>query len=61
MKSGVKRTTGYDIIVLVIMVILAILFIFPVYWIVTGSFKDAAAINAASPEWFPKTLRQITM
>ena len=54
MKSGVKRTTGYDIIVLVIMVILAILFIFPVYWIVTGSFKDAAAINAASPEWFPK-------
>lgn len=44
MKSGVKRTTGYDIIVLVIMVILAILFIFPVYWIVTGSFKDAAAL-----------------
>ena len=54
MKSGVKRTTGYDIIVLIIMVILAVLFIFPVYWIVTGSFKDAAAINAANPEWFPK-------
>lgn len=54
MKSGVKRTTGYDVIVMVIMVILAILFIFPVYWIVTGSFKDAAAINAAIPEWFPK-------
>lgn len=54
MKSGVKQTKAYDVIVMVIMVILAVLFIFPVYWIVTGSFKDAAAINAAIPEWFPK-------
>lgn len=54
MKSGVQRKTAYDILVLVIMIILAILFIFPVYWIVTGSFKDAAAINAVNPEWFPK-------
>ncbi|HBA68758.1 MAG TPA: sugar ABC transporter permease [Lachnospiraceae bacterium] len=54
MKSGVKHTTTYDVIVMIIMVILAVLFIFPVYWIVTGSFKDAAAINAAIPEWFPK-------
>lgn len=54
MKSGVQRKTAYDILVLIIMIILAILFIFPVYWIVTGSFKDAAAINAVNPEWFPK-------
>ena len=36
------------------MIILAILFIFPLYWIITGSFKDAGAINAVIPEWFPK-------
>ena len=54
MNSGVKRTTAYDVIVMIIMIVLAILFIFPVYWIVTGSFKDPAAINAAIPEWFPK-------
>lgn len=54
MNSGVKHTTAYDVIVMIIMIILAVLFIFPVYWIVTGSFKDAAAINAAIPEWFPK-------
>lgn len=53
MNSGVKRTKGYDVIVLIIMLMLAVLFIFPVYWIVTGSFKDAIAINAAKPEWFP--------
>lgn len=39
---------------IVVMIILAILMIFPLYWIITGSFKDAAAINAAIPEWFPK-------
>lgn len=54
MNSGVKRTTAYDVIVMIIMIVLAILFIFPVYWIVTGSFKDPAAINVAIPEWFPK-------
>lgn len=53
MNSSVKRTSGYDIAVMVVMIFLAVLFIFPVYWIVTGSFKDAAAINAARPQWFP--------
>ena len=44
-----KRKSGYDILVIVVMIILAILMIFPLYWIITGSFKDAAAINAAVP------------
>lgn len=53
-KSKLNQKTGYDIFVLVVMILLAILMIFPLYWIITGSFKDAAAINAANPEWFPK-------
>ena len=54
MKSGLKQKKGYDYIVYIFMIILTILFVFPLYWIITGSFKDAAAINAAVPEWFPK-------
>lgn len=55
MSNGkLKKKTGYDVFVMVVMVILALLMIFPLYWIVTGSFKDAAAINAVNPEWFPK-------
>ena len=53
MNSGIKTKKTYDVIVMIIMIILAILFAFPLYWIITGSFKDAAAINAAVPEWFP--------
>ena len=33
--------------------ILAILFTFPLYWIITGAFKTPAEINATSPVWFP--------
>lgn len=41
----------YRIFSMVILVILAILFIFPIYWIITGSFK--AVPQAIPPEWFP--------
>lgn len=54
MNSGLNHKKGYDYVVYIFMIILAILFIFPLYWIITGSFKDAAAINAVNPEWFPK-------
>lgn len=53
MNTGVKRMSAYKIIALVILVILAILFAFPLYWIVTGAFKTQASINATTPEWFP--------
>ena len=54
MNSGVHKKQVYDILVVVILILLALFFIFPLYWILTGSLKDAAAINAAVPEWFPK-------
>ncbi len=33
--------------------IMAFLFTFPLYWIVTGAFKNGAEINAREPVWFP--------
>ena len=53
-KSKLSGTsTGYKVFTIVILVLLAIFFIFPLYWIITGSFKDAATINAPNPQWFP--------
>lgn len=54
MNSGVKRISPYKIISMMILIILAILFAFPLYWIVTGAFKTGASINATTPDWFPK-------
>lgn len=52
-KSLSGASTGYKVLTIVILVLLALFFIFPVYWIVTGSFKDAITINARTPQWFP--------
>ncbi len=35
------------------MFVLAVLFTFPLYWIITGSLKDAAAINSRDVQWYP--------
>ena len=52
--SGLKKRSAYRVITLIVIVILALLFLFPLYWIVTGAFKTATEINSASPSWFPK-------
>ena len=48
-----KKSKAYKIIAVLIMVVLAIAFAFPLYWILTGSFKTAKAINATVPQWWP--------
>ncbi|MBQ1311045.1 MAG: carbohydrate ABC transporter permease [Blautia sp.] len=50
-----RRTKAYKIFSVTVITILAILFAFPLYWIITGSFKTAKAINAPSPQWWPQT------
>lgn len=53
MKSNIERTTPYKVISVIVIIILAILFTFPLYWLITGAFKTPGAINAAEPEWWP--------
>ena len=53
METQVRRITPYRVISIIILIGMAFLFSFPLYWIITGSFKDAIAINSATPEWFP--------
>ena len=48
-----SRRSPYKVFAMAVLIILAVLFTFPLYWIITGSFKDAAAINSATPQWFP--------
>ena len=48
-----KKVTIYKVVTYIALAILAFLFLFPLYWIITGSLKDAVAINAAVPQWFP--------
>ncbi len=49
------KSKGYRIFSTIVIVILAILFTFPLYWIITGSFKTAKEINGKTPTWWPQT------
>ena len=48
-----QKSKTQKIIELVIVIFIALLFLFPLYWIVTGSFKTARDINATTPVWWP--------
>lgn len=51
--SKLKRMSAYMILAIILISIMAVLFAFPLYWIITGSFKTGAAINSTTPEWWP--------
>ena len=53
MKIETGQGRAYKIASIIILVILAFLFTFPLYWIVTGGFKNGADINATKPIWVP--------
>lgn len=53
MKISSGRTKAYKIASLIILILLAVLFLFPLYWIITGAFKPAADIYAQKPVWWP--------
>ena len=52
-KIGSARSKAYRVVCLIILIVLAILFLFPLYWIITGSFKTAQDIYATTPSFWP--------
>ena len=48
-----KKVSPYMVFSTVVIILLAIAFAFPLYWIITGSFKTQVSINATTPEWWP--------
>lgn len=49
----VKRTSPIAIIAMIILIFFAIFFIFPFYWILSGSFKLQEVAISIPPEWLP--------
>ena len=56
MKHTLNENLGsklYKIASYLFVFVMAFLFTFPLYWIITGAFKSGAEINARNPVWFP--------
>ena len=54
LKQSAFQDKFYKYFCVVVVAIIAFLFVFPLYWIITGAFKTGAEINSATPVWFPK-------
>ena len=52
-KSGSARSKAYRVFCLIVMILLALLFIFPLYWIIIGAFKTSAENYSTTPIWWP--------
>lgn len=53
MQTSVQKLTPYRVFAVMLLLALVVFFTFPLYWIITGSFKDVQAVNSAVPVWFP--------
>ena len=54
LDKNMFRERAYRLFCWIVVLILAFLFTFPLYWIITGSFKSPQEINNVNPTWFPK-------
>ena len=52
-EQNAKKEKIYYIVSFIAVLIVAILFTFPLYWTITGAFKTGREINSATPIWFP--------
>ena len=48
-----KKSKIYNVFAFVLIFLIALTFLFPLYWIITGSFKIKQEILSATPVWIP--------
>ena len=53
LDTNQAKSKAYYIFSFVVVFILAFLFAFPLYWIITGAFKTGREINSTTPVWIP--------
>ena len=52
-KIGSTRSKAYRVFCLIVMILLALLFMFPLYWIIIGAFNTSAENYSTTPVWWP--------
>ncbi len=48
-----KKVTVFSTISMILLSLITVVFVFPFYWVITGSFKDQKVTIQLPPEWFP--------
>ena len=58
LDAQAARSRAYTIFSYTVIILVAILFLFPLYWILTGAFKTKQEILSTTPVWWPKEFVQ---
>ena len=53
LDRNIDKDRIYNISCFIFVGIIAFLFAFPLYWIITGAFKTGKEINSTTPIWIP--------
>lgn len=53
MNKPTRRINVYRVVATIIIAVLALLFLFPLYWIIIGAFKTGKEIYSVTPVWWP--------
>ena len=53
LKKNEMKSKSYRLFCALVVFLFAVFFLFPLYWIITGSFKTQADIRATTPVWIP--------
>ena len=53
LDAAETRARIYKIVSFTLVILIALTFLFPLYWIITGSFKTRAETLATTPVWLP--------
>lgn len=51
-----KKMEKIDILFNILVILFAVLSLFPLYWLFTSSFKNSSDVVKMPPDWFPKTI-----
>ncbi|WP_026907184.1 carbohydrate ABC transporter permease [Paucisalibacillus globulus] len=54
-RKNKRKRDLFDVISNVVVFLFALLSLFPLYWLITSSLKNSAAVVKMPPDWFPKT------
>lgn len=50
-----QKTSATTVISIILLILLTAVFVFPFYWVITGSFKEQMVTVKIPPEWWPMT------
>ncbi|WP_010096647.1 carbohydrate ABC transporter permease [Ornithinibacillus scapharcae] len=54
-RKNKRKLEKYDLFANILVILFAVLSVFPLYWLITSSFKTSASVVKMPPDWFPET------